>query len=73
MLPSSSWTSQIQVCYYSIDLNLSWRIGEVKQAGNVDYTQDIPTICQAYSELFGNKVSKPRTKAGVCNALKIAN
>jgi len=57
----------------AIDLNLSWRIGEVKQAGNVDYTQDIPTICQAYSELFGNKVSKPRTKAGVCNALKIAN
>ena len=57
----------------AVDLDLSWRIGEVKQSSNVDYTQDIPTICQAYSELFGNKVNKPRTRAGVCNALKIAN
>ncbi len=57
----------------AIDLDLSWRIGEVKQSHNVDYTQDIPTICQAYSELFGNNVNKTRTKAGVCNALKIAN
>lgn len=57
----------------AINLDLSWRIGEVKQSPNVDYTQDIPTICQAYSELFGNSVKKTRTKAGVCNALKIAN
>lgn len=56
-----------------IELGLSWRVGEDRRTANVDYTQDISTICVAYAELFGHQVNKPRTKAGVCNALKIAN
>ena len=56
-----------------LDMGLSWRVGEDRRSANVDYTQDISTICSAYVELFGHQVNKPRTKAGVCNALKIAN
>ncbi len=57
----------------SLEIGLSWRVGEDRRSPNVDYSQDISTICSAYIELFGHQVNKPRTKAGVCNALKIAN
>jgi hypothetical protein len=56
-----------------LDNNLGWRVGEDRRQPNVEYSQDISTICVAYAELFGHQVNKPRTKAGVCNALKIAN
>ena len=56
-----------------LDNNMAWRVGEDRRQPNVEYSQDISTICVAYAELFGHQVNKPSTKAGVCNAIKIAN
>ena len=55
----------------AIDNGCSWRVGDVKQAPNTDYVQEIWEVMPTYKELCNLPVSKEVTKAGVCEFFKI--
>ena len=56
----------------ALDNGCSWRVGDVKQAPNTDYVQEIWEVMPTYKELCNLPVSKEVTKAGVCEFFKIS-
>tara|TARA_R100001086_G_C11678900_1_gene215120 strand:- start:118 stop:573 length:456 start_codon:yes stop_codon:yes gene_type:complete len=55
----------------ALDNGCSWRVGDIKQAPNTDYVQEIWEVMPTYKELCNLPVSKEVTKAGVCEFFKI--
>jgi hypothetical protein len=56
----------------ALDNGCSWRVGDIKQAPNTDYVQEIWEVMPTYKELCNIPVSKEVTKAGVCEFFKIS-